>query len=563
MPGNMTLQQQLESAISLHQAGRLAEAEKIYRRILIQQPNHPDALHLLGVVSHQTGQSDAAIDLIQRAIAINPGNAHYHNNLGNALRDKGLSTEAIAAYRNAVQRKPDYPEAHYNLGVALRARGQIDQAIAAYRNALSFNPEFADARNDLGSALREIGSLDEAIATLREAIRLKPDLHKAYNNLANALHETGQLDEAIVALRQAILIKPDIAELHNNLGNILRDRGLLDDAIAALGQSIRLKPEFAEAHYNLGLIYMLKGDFAQAWPEYEWRWRSKGFPSPRGEFVQPRWDGGDLNGRTILLHSEAGFGDTIQFVRYAPMVASRGGKVLLECQAPLLGLMRGLPGVEQLVTTNEPLPHFDVHCPMMNLPLAFGTTMQTIPATVPYLRADPSLIESWRVRLGRADGQLRIGLIWAGNQRFRLDRTRSLNLQQLSPLARVPGIKFFSLQKGPPADQAKTPPEGLQLINLGPDLMNFSDTAAVMSSMDLIISTDTSVAHLAGALARPVWVMLQLMPDWRWHLEREDSPWYPTMRLFRRKNWGDWPEVIERVALALDALRIQKRDNTL
>jgi hypothetical protein len=240
------------------------------------------------------------------------------------------------------------------------------------------------------------------------------------------------------------------------------------------------------------------------------------------------------------------------------MVAARGGKVLLECHASLLPLMRGIPGIEQLIPTTEPLPHFDVHCPMMNLPLAFGTTIQTIPATVPYLHADPSLVESWRARLGPADGQLRIGLIWAGNRRFRLDRTRSLNLQQLSSFARLAGVKFYSLQKGPPADQAKTPPEGLQLINLGPDLMSFSDTAAVMSSMDLIISTDTSVAHLAGALGLPVWLMLQFMPDWRWHLDREDSPWYPTMRLFRQKIWGDWPEVIERVALALDTFRIER-----
>jgi tetratricopeptide (TPR) repeat protein len=558
MPGNMTLQQQLESAISLHQAGRFADAGEIYRRILIQQPNHTDALHLLGVISHQTGHSDAAIDLIQRAIAINPGIAQYHNNLGNVLRDKGLSNEAIAAYRNAVRLKLDYPEAHYNLAVALRAIGQIDQAIAAYRNALSFNPKFADAHNDLGSALREKGSLDKSIAALREAIRLQPDLHKAYNNLANALQEKGQLDEAILALRHALQIKPDIAEIHNNLGNILRDRGLLDDAVAALRQAIRLKPEFAEAHYNLGLIYMLKGDFAEAWPEYEWRWRSKDFPSPRGEFSQPRWEGTELNGRSILLHSEAGFGDTIHFARYAPMVAARGGKVLLECHDSLLPLMRDITGIEKLISTTEPLSHFDVHCPMMNLPLAFRTTMQTIPATVPYLHADPSLIESWRARLGPADAQLRIGLIWAGNRRFRLDGTRSLNLQQLSPLARVPGVKFYSLQKDPPADQAKTPPPGLQLINLGPDLNNFSDTAAVMSLMDLIISTDTSVAHLAGALGLPVWLMLQFMPDWRWHLDREDSPWYPTMRLFRQKSLGDWPEVIERVAQALDALRNEK-----
>jgi Flp pilus assembly protein TadD len=494
---------------------------------------------------------DLGINLIRQAIVINPDIAHYYNNLGNALRDKGFSSEAIAAYRNAVRLKPDYPEAHFNLGVALRQQGLIDDAIAAYRNACHFKPKFADAYNDLGSALREKGSLDEAVVALREAVRLKPDLHKAYNNLGNVLHEKGELDDAIIAFRAALRIKPDIAEVHSNLGNVLRDRGMVEEAIDALRQSLRLKPDFAEAHYNLGLVYLLKGEFARAWPEYEWRWRCKSIPSPRGEFDAPRWDGAALDGRTILLHSEAGFGDTIQFVRYAPMVASRGGKVVLECQAPLLRLMRGMPGVEQVVSTTEPLPHFDVHCPMMNLPHAFRTTMETIPATVAYLRADPSLIESWRARVGPDDGQLKVGLIWAGNLRFRLDRTRSLQLDQLAILGRAAGIKFYSLQKGPPGEQAKKPPSGMQLINIGPELNDFSDTAAVMSSMDLILSTDTSVAHLAGALGLPVWVMLQFMPDWRWLLEREDSPWYPTMRLFRQTTWGNWADVVERVGNAL------------
>jgi tetratricopeptide (TPR) repeat protein len=551
----LTVDQAMQLAVQNHQAGKLSDAEEIYRRVLTQQPNHSDALHLLGVICHQTAQPDAAIDLIRRAIAINPGIAQYHNNLGNALRDKGFSDEAIAAYRNAVRLKPDYSDAHYNLAVALRAQGQIDQAIAAYRNALSFKPEFADAHNDLGSALRETGSLDEAIASLREGIRLQPDLHKAHNNLANALHEKGRLDEAIAALRQALQIKPDIAELHNNLGNILRDDGLLDDAVAALRQSIRLKPDFAEAHYNLGIALLLKGDLPEGWSKYEWRWRCKNVAAPRSGSHQPRWDGADLTGRTILLQADAGFGDTIQFIRYVPLVAARGGKVVLECPPQLHRLLQALPGLERLISANQPLPQFDVHCPLTSLPLAFGTKLETIPAQIPYLNANDDLSRRWAKLLADSDG-LKVGIVWAGNPRHSNDRNRSLSLSLLAPLARNPGITFYSLRKGGPPGQISAPPSGIKLIDYTAELTDFADTAALIANLDLIIAADTAVAHLAAALGKPVWVLLPYAPDWRWQLEREDSPWYPTMRLFRQKTWGDWPEVIERAAQTLDAYRV-------
>lgn len=549
----LTIDQAMQLAVHNHQTGQLAQAEEIYRRVLIQQPNNPDALHLLGVIAHQAGRLDAGIELIRQAIAINPGLAHYHNNLGNVLRDKGISSEAIAAYGNAIRLKPDYAEAYYNLGVALRGVGQLDGAIAAYRSALHIKPNYANAWNNLGTALREKGLRYEAIAAFRQAVLLNPDLTEAHNNLGNTLLETGRFDEAVGAIREAIRFKPDLVDAHNNLSIALREMGSLDEAIASCREALNLNPDYAEAHDVLSSILLLKGDLAQGWVEYEWRWRLKDFPSPRGKFSQPRWDGAALNGGTIFLHPEGGFGDVIQFVRYLPMVVDRGGTVVLECQKQMHPLLE-TPGIVKLISADEPLPTFDVHCPLMSLPLVFGTRIDTIPATVPYLKANPSLIESWNARLGPRDGKLRVGLAWAGGVRFKLDRTRSLTLERLAPFGRVGDVRFFSLQKGPPGEQAKTPPAGLQLIDLGPDLKNFSDTAAVMSSMDLIISTDTSVAHLAGAMGLPIWVMLQFMPDWRWLLDREDSPWYPTMRLFRQKAWGDWPEVIERVAQALNAL---------
>ena len=550
----LTIDQAMQLAVQNHQAGRLAEAEEIYRRVLTQRPNHPEALHLLGVIAHQSGRLDAGIELIQRAIAINPDGAQYYNNLGNVLRDKGLSSEAVAVYRNAVRLKPDYPEAHYNLGVALRDRGLTDEAIAAFRNALSFGPEMAEVHNDLGSALREKGSLDESIAALREAIRLKPDLHKAYNNLANALHEKGQLDEAILALRRALQIKTDVAEVYNNLGNILRDRGLLDDAVTALRQSIQLKPEFAQAHYHLGIVLLLKGDYTEGWSEYEWRWRCKHFAAPRAGLRQSRWDGADLTGRTILLQADAGFGDTIQFIRYVPSVAASGGKIVLECPPQLHRLLKNVSGIDRLISLNQPLPEFDVHCPLTSLPLALGATVKEIPATVPYLNAD-DLSKRWNERLAGADA-LNVGIVWAGSVHHSNDRNRSLSLALLGPLARNSGVTFYSLQKGKPADQILSPPQGMKLIDHATELNDFADTAALIANLDLVIAADTAVAHLAGALGKPVWVLLPYAPDWRWLLEREDSPWYPTMRLFRQKTWGDWPEVIERVAQALDTFRI-------
>jgi tetratricopeptide (TPR) repeat protein len=588
----LTIDPAMQLALEHHKAGRIADAERIYRQVLTQQPANSEALHLLGVLAHQNGRLDTGIELIQRAIAISPSHAHYHNNLGNVLRAKGLSGEAITAYRKAVQLKPDYPEAYYNLGIALRDTGQLDEAVAAYRKAVHLKPDYAAAENNMGNALREKGLFDEAITAFRRALRLDPDKAETYNNFGATLREKGLLDDAVATLGQAIRLKPDFVEAYYNLGSVLWEKECLDEAIAAYRQAIRLKPGFIEAYADLGTalrekglldeaimtcrqalrlkpdcpqvhdvlssVLLLKGDFLQGWTEYEWRWRRADYPAPRGEFAQPRWDGAPLNGRTILLHAEGGFGDTLQFVRYSPMVAARGGRVVLECQEPLRRLLEGFAGIEQLITTSEPLPHFDVHCPMMSLPSLFGTKLETIPSTIPYLRSDPALVDSWKGRVGASDGKLKVGITWGGSRRFRRDRTRSLRLEQLATLADVPGVRFYSLQKGTPGEDAKELPPRFELTNLGPELEDFSDTAAVMSFMDIIISTDTSVAHLAGALGRPVWVMLQFMPDWRWLLEREYTPWYPTMRLFRQKRFGDWDEVIDRVAKALDLLRIQE-----
>jgi tetratricopeptide (TPR) repeat protein len=643
----------LSIALGHHQAGRLAEAEEIYRRILAQVPDHAGALHWLGCVAFQTGHLDAAIELISRAVTIEPAAAAYHcnlgesyrqagqperaiaglrraieleprfadahNKLGAALMEAGRTDESVAAFRRAIELNPDFAEAYSDLGSALAETGAFDDAIAAYRRAIELKPGFAEAHSNLGKALAETGALDEAIAVLRRAIELKPDFAKAHIDLANALTRTGALDEAIAAYRRAIDLNPDFAEAHSHLGNALTETGALDEAITAhrraielkpdsaechcnlggalaeigavdeaigacrraielkpdlaeahgnlgaalqktgqideaiatLRRAVALKPSFAEGHLNLALLLLLRGDFREGWVEHEWLWRVKDFASPRRSYPQPQWDGSDLADRTILLHCEHGFGDAIQFIRYVPLVAERCGRVIVSCRPELHRLFQSTPEVAQWVAPGEPLPLFDAHCPLMSLPLALGTTVQTIPRSVPYLQVDSRAIERWRERLAHDPGGLKVGLAWAGSSAHKNDRNRSLPLSLLAPWAQVQGVAFYSLQKGEAAGQAKDSPGGMNLIDWTEALGDFADTAALVANLDLVISVDTAVVHLAGALGRPVWVLAPFMPDWRWLLEREDSPWYPTVRLFRQKTAGRWDEVIERVAECL------------
>lgn len=508
----------LDSGLRHQQAGRLADAETIYRQILAREPNQHLALHLLGVIARRSGHLAAAADLFQRAIESGPGIAGYHVNLGNTLRDLGRLDEANKCYRDAISIDPNFALAYYNLGDTL-------------------------------IEMEDLGALDESIAASREAIRLKPDYAEAHSNLGIALRRKGNLDESIVQYRKALELKPAYAEVHNNQGNLYQDGGSLRDAVAAYRQAIAIRPDFALAHYNLGFALLLQGDMEAGWPEHEWRLKNEKKPRV---FPKPQWTGEDLHGKTILLWGEQGIGDNIQFVRYAPLVAARGGRILLQCRPEINRLLKSSPALGEVVNSSGDLPPYDCHCALMSLPWLFKTDLKSIPVSIPYLHPEPALVESWKQRLGPPDGQLRIGLVWAGNPQFKDDRTRSMNIKQLAPLAAVHGVKFLSLQKGAAEAQAKNPPPGLELIDLGPELKDFADTAAAMSVLDLIITTDTSVPSLAGALGRPVWTMLQFSPDFRWLLGREDSPWYPTMRLFRQTSRGDWKGLVDRVAQALN-----------
>jgi tetratricopeptide (TPR) repeat protein len=583
-----TIEQVMTLAIQHHQAGRLSEAEQLYCQILAREPGHVIAMHHLGVLAYQTGRNDLAVDLLRRVLTLNPNLPEAHSNLGNVLRVKGQLDEAITACRRAIVLRPNYAEAYNNLGLAMKEKGQLNEAIAAYRQAIALKPNFAEAYNNLAIALSDQGQLDQAIAECRQAIKLKPNYAEAHNNLGNALQnkgergqaigayrqaivhrpnyakaynnlgvaltDQGELDQAIAAYRQAIALEPSFAEAHSNLGNALRDQGELDQAIAACRQAINLMPNDAEAHHNLSLLLLVRGDFHRGWEEYEWRRKCTKFIPPMRNFAQQQWDGGSLEGRTILLYTEQGFGDAIQFIRYLPLVAQRGGKIIVECQAALQRLLRTVPERIEIVTCGEPLPAFDLQCPLLSLPRVFGTTFENIPNIVPYLHADSEDAEKWQRRL---DDQLpnvkvgKVGLVWAGNPAHKNDRNRSMKLSSLAPLGQVPGIRFFSLQKGEAAAEAKIPPAGMDLVDWIAELQDFADTAALITNLDLVITIDTAVAHLAGAMGKPIWTLLPFIPDWRWLMDRQDSPWYPTMRLFRQSARGDWEGVIKRVAEAL------------
>jgi Flp pilus assembly protein TadD len=584
----ITIQQAFDLALQHHRAGRLREAENLYRQILAHQPNHFDVMHLLGVIAHQTGRNDIALDLIRRAITLRPGYAEAHNNLGNVLRDKGQLDEAItefrlaitlnpnvpeahgnlgnvlrdkgqldeaiAAYRQTIILNPSLPEAHSNLGNALKDKGQFDEAIAAYRQAIALSPGYAEAHSNLGVVLKDKGQLDEAITAYRRAITLRPGYAEAHSNLGNALRDKGQLDDAITACQQAIALNPNLPEAHSNLGNALRDKGQLDDAIAAYRHAVALRPDYAEARMALGMVFLLCGDFSQGWREFEWRLKLNNQQAAAERFAQPRWDGSELTGRTILIHADEGFGDTLQFIRYAKVIVDGGGKIILESQPQLSQLLQQSFGNCLCVVRGQTLGPFDVHCPVASLPLAFGTTLDNIPHQVPYLHADPQEIGKWSERISASTDGLKVGLVWAGNKNHKNDHNRSIALSVLAPLAQVPGVRFFSLQTGEPALQTKAALPGFRIIDWTDELQDFHQTSALIQNLDLVISVDTAVAHLAGAMGKSVWTLLPYSPDWRWLLEREDSPWYPTMRLFRQSEVGDWQGVIERAADALSQL---------
>ena len=508
------LQGLIQKGIQVHQAGQLPEAEAIYRQILDIEPDHADANHLLGVIADQVGRHEIAVQLISKAIKKNPIDAAYHCNLGNALHELG----------------------------------RLDEAVASYRKALGINPDYAEAHSNLGNTLHEQGRLDEAVASYRKTLAIKPDLAGAHSNLGNAFTDLGRLDDAVASYHKALALAPNFPEAHSNLGTALKELGRFEDAAASYHQALAIEPDFPEAHEYLGRLRLMMGSFQDGWEDYAWRWRVKDSPLHPRDYEKPFWGGSDLEGQTIFIYPEQGLGDVVQFVRYLPLVAARGGRVVFEVPPHLARLFQGIDGADTLLRGGEPLPPFDSHAPLLDLPRLLNTLLETIPSMTFYLKAAPELEEAWANRLGPWE-EFRVGIAWAGNPNHKNDRNRSMEPSLLQPLTEIPGVSVYSLQVGRNGEAVRLFCDNI--TDLAPFLTDFAETAAVMSNLDLVVSVDTSVVHIAGALGRPVWTLLPFIPDWRWLLERDDSPWYPTMRLFRQEKRGDWKGVIERVSQAL------------
>jgi tetratricopeptide (TPR) repeat protein len=587
----MAATEKLLEGLAHHQAGRLDAAERTYREVLQIDPSNGDALHLLGMAKHQRGEREAAIEYIRRAISVqpkavvywenlsavyhalgrfqeeieacqqllgfNPTNSKAYFSLGCAYQSLGELELAAASFRRVIEINPSAADAYINLGNVFRRQGRLDAAAQAFQNAVQIDPNRAVAHNNLGAVWCEQGKLDDAARSLAKALMIHPAYAEAQSNLGNVLREQERLDEAIRSYQCALGTNPNYAEAHNNLGVVWHQQGKLDEAIASFRKALEINSDYAEAHKNLGMLCLLLGEFEAGWAHYEWRWRTGEEAFQPRHFRQPRWQGESPTGKTILLWAEQGLGDTLQFVRYAAELAQQGCRVVVECQKPLQRMLSRCRGIDQLVARGEDLPPFDMHLPLLSLPYVLRTGANRIPADVPYLAADSELIDRWRSKLQDVTG-FRVGINWrGGHQALRAARRRDLKLNLFATLARIPGVRLVSLQNGATSEEMAAAREQFELIDLGDfDTANgpFMDTAAVMKNLDLVITSDTSIAHLAGGLSVPVWVPLPFVPDWRWLLGRENSPWYPTMRLFRQQNPVDWEPVFQHMAETLREL---------
>ena len=473
--------------------------------------------------------------------------------LGWKQHQAGDLRNAESIYRQVIAVVSSNANAWCFLGMACHDQSRFDEAVEAYHKALDIQPNFPIALSNLGNTLKQLGRLEEAEASCREALRLKPDYSTAFNNLGVALVAQGRLEEASETFEKALALMPNDAVTHSNLSAALVRQGKYTEAEANSKQALSLNPNYAEAHKNQGIVWLLLGDFERGWPEYEWRWQCPGSKMP--SFSVPMWDGDPLDGKTILLHHEQGLGDTIQFVRYASILKQHGaGRVVVKTQKPLMKLLAACDAIDELVAEESSLPRFDLHVPMLSVPGILKTTFETIPGDVPYIHPNTDLVAKWKERLSKYDG-FKIGITWQGSPDFHADAQRSVPLRHFAGLAAVPGVRLFSLQKGAGVEQLDALNGEFEVVRFGDELDResgpFMDTAAIMRNLDLVITSDTSVPHLAGALGVPTWLALPISPDWRWFLDREDSPWYPTMRLFRQQKLGDWEDVFSRITKEL------------
>ncbi len=550
-------------ANALHSSGETGLAVVSYRRAVSLDPSYMEAWLNLANALQKTGHLSEAVSAYRGALRLDPCSSTAAFELGNALHSIGSWEEAADCYRQALVSQPGESRIWYNLGITRTMQNRLEEAVDAFREALRIQPRYVEALNNLGNVHLAQGRVADAAAHYRGALAADPDYLDARYNLGIVLQKQERLEEALSCYSEVLTRKPAYPEAHNNYGNTALALGRPLEARASYREAV--KWQHPEAHWNLGLVQLLLGEYEEGWKGYEWRFRQPG-STPR-KFEAPLWKGEPLTGPAgeplpILLYAEQGLGDTLQFVRYAPLVTGLGGRVIVECQPALAPLLGGCAGIEVFARDESPLPEFAYRAPLLSVPGVLGTTISTIPAVVPYIETPAAKREEWKQKIAayvtahRGEEERpgrKIGLAWAGNPMHKNDGNRSLSLRRMAAMAKIPRALFFALQKGPQAVETLDPPPGMRIVSLEKELAGFTDTAAAILNLDLIVSVDTSVAHLAGAVSAPVWTLLPFMPDWRWMLDRADSPWYPSMRLFRQPKAGDWESVIDEVVRALEA----------
>lgn len=547
--GNHETEDRFKRALEHYQAGQIREAEKICKDIYCTDPEYSPALHLLGMVAYQRGRYDVAVNLMGAAIQIQSDVAFYHRDMGNVFLSQNKIDESILCYRNVLRLNPNFVETYYLLSVALVKKDLLDEAMQSLVIALKLRPDYTDALYQAGFILGKQNKPDEAIACFEKLLEIEPARTEALFALGAALGSIDREDEAIDCYGKVLQIEPDHVYTLNNLGLLFKEQGEIEQAMNVYQKAIEISPDLAGPHWNLSHVLLLTGNLQAGWKEFEWRlrkddWQKANFRSCKA----PLWKGESFAGKTLFIHDEQGLGDTIQFIRYLPMVKALGGDIIFETQGPLIGLLKDFPGIDRLIprSADGVLPtDMDFYVPLLSLPAIFNTTLDTIPDTVPYLHADADKTRRWRERLP-GDG-FKVGIVWAGGPKNPNERNRSCRLRQFESIANISGVRLIGMQKGKAAEQVKDLPTGMEVINYGPELEDFTDTMALIENLDLIIAVDTSVAHLAGAMGKPIWLVLTFAHHWPWLLNRTDSPWYPSMRIYRQKDKGCWSPVFEEI----------------
>lgn len=545
----------MRQAALCYRRGEWLSAEGIVRYLLETSPDHAEALQLLAELCFAQGRLQEALDGYDRALRSRPRDADSLYNRGVVLNALGRHEDALQSFDAALEMRAHDAAALMNRGNALQSLGRFAAALHSFDQVLEVDARNADAHFNRGNALLAMARNHEALESFDRAIALQPNHPNALLNQGNALAALGRHAESLESCHRLLAFDPDRAEAHYNCGNALRALERDAEAVASYERALALDPGHADAHWNRAWALLSLGDYERGWPEHEWRWKSPRWVSPPQRSSAPRWLGeSDPAGRTLLVLSEQGIGDTLMFLRYVPLLALRGARVLLELPRSLERLCAPFRKWAALVFDDEPLPPHELQCPMASLPLEFRTTLQTVPAQIPYLEADPALAAAWKATLAPASGAMHVGLVWAGNPKQGSESRRGVGLAPCLPLFDVPGVRWHSLQVGERgAELARLAPGAATDLSAG--LTDFAETAAVIANLDLVLSTDTAVAHLAGAMGKPVWILLMFAADWRWLRGRDDSPWYPGARLFRQANPGDWSGVIGRVKAELAKLK--------